>query len=78
MIDSDDIDRMFAEATKKRMNWDEGSHYANWREYVSSQVRAIWYTLTDEQKVAIACDALVRARDAEEAAELRSQNCQRS
>jgi hypothetical protein len=65
-----DIDQVRSEATKARMDWNEGHKYANWRSEIGSCVRAIWHTLTDEQKIAIACDAKRRAREEEEAAEL--------
>jgi hypothetical protein len=37
--------------------WDEGGVVHNWRTHVGSNVRAIWNTFTDEQKIAIARDA---------------------
>jgi len=70
MIDPSLADELRPEATKRRMDWNEGNHYANWRPYVGPHVRAVWHTLTDDQKVAIACDAKARAREDEEAAEL--------
>jgi len=65
----EDVIRLRFEATQKRMDWAAGGHYANWRQYVGSSVKAVWHTLTDDQKVAIATDAKERARNEEEKAE---------
>ncbi len=52
------LDDIRAQATVHRIDWnDHRRDYYNWREFVGPQVRAIWHTLTDEQKVAIASDA---------------------
>ena len=59
------LDILRREATAKRMDWDEGSHYCNWRRYVGPSVREVWHTLNDEQKTAIAVDAYKQAQDAE-------------
>lgn len=45
------------EATKTPIDWDEGGRYHNWRNHVGDNVKAIWDTLTDPAKIAIARDA---------------------
>jgi hypothetical protein len=42
-------------------DWDYGGHVHNWRNYIGENTRAIWATLTQEQRVAIATDAVVQA-----------------
>jgi hypothetical protein len=67
MPDEDEVRR---EATQRHMDWGKSGVYADWKRQVGGHVRAIWRTLTDEQKVAIALDAKARARKDEEAEEV--------
>lgn len=49
------------EALETPIDWSTGGHVHNWRNYVGQHVRALWATLPDEVKVAIAHDADDRA-----------------
>lgn len=39
------------------VDWEEGGRVHNWRNYVGYHTRALWHTLSDEQRVAIVRDA---------------------
>lgn len=41
--------------------WDEAGRVHDWRNHVGENVKAIWHTFTDEQKLALAEDADERA-----------------
>lgn len=51
------IDYIARDALVEEIDWSEGGRIHNWRNHVGEHTRAIWHTLTPEQKVAIARDA---------------------
>ena len=51
----------FAEALVPNIDWKKDGKVHNWRNYVGKRTRALWDTLTPEQKIAIAADADARA-----------------
>lgn len=51
------MDWVAKQAVSPDLDWDEGGRVHNWRNHVGSRTKAIWNTLSDEAKVAIALDA---------------------
>ena len=59
---ADQDEQLRAECTNPRINWNLQSpvhgNWAEWKKYIGPMTRGIWYTLTDDQKFALAKDAL--------------------
>lgn len=53
------------DALDPNIDWDSGGRVHNWKNHVGENVRALWNTLSDEVRLAIAHDAEVKAGNEE-------------